>query len=95
MVWEWMPGLLAGFFIQNKFKMSKNKYTIHNMEFTCPECGVVNKFRQYDVPEQGREFRYCDPEDGGCDKLLVVKTKTKIEHTVTAHKIEGFNEKVL
>ena len=53
-------------------------------KFDCPYCGYVNsKFYTGTNPTPSsiswNEVMYCDLENGGCDRLMVVNATLKIE----------------
>lgn len=55
--------------------------------WTCPYCGHTNHHQQRPespyYPE--REVTYCDPDEGGCDKLVVVEPAVTV--TANAYKV--------
>lgn len=72
--------------------MAKTKITRSDQYFKCPECGFTNKRYSMDFElTSTTEIVYCDSEEGGCDKQIVIKKKLKIETEVKAYKIEGLN----
>ncbi len=40
---------------------------------TCPHCGFLNKISSQFLENRNPKAIYCDSEEGGCDKLFVVK----------------------
>lgn len=62
--------------------------------WTCPHCGLDNVgFGHVPVAAETNYehvesvFGYCYPDDGGCDREVVLRVTTV--STATAHKIEG------
>lgn len=70
----------------------KPKIKLGKLSFTCPECGHVNTYH-HSSPIYGKiEVIYCDIEDGGCNKQMVVKTTVQVTGKVEAFKIQNLNK---
>lgn len=77
---------------RDKGPKKEGVYQFGHIEFTCPECGHVNKRANWNTPGlNDTRTLYCDIESGGCDKEIAVRTKVSLSTKITAHKIEGLN----
>jgi hypothetical protein len=47
----------------------------NSASFLCPYCDHVNTYRSYKAPiGKNYNFEYCDTEEGGCGKRVLLKT---------------------
>lgn len=54
--------------------------------WVCPHCGFNNLIRQHPTAVEAL-IRYCDVEEGGCDRPSIVRAVARLDTYVT--KIEG------
>lgn len=59
------------------------------INWKCPYCGFINKQR-LDTSSPMAYLRYCDSDEGGCDKQVVVKVQREIK--TIAYKISDEHE---
>lgn len=66
------------------------KITLIDIGVKCPECKHINKF-QSKAFSTGTHFELirCQMDDGGCDRLMVLKSKIEVKGEFEGLKIEN------
>lgn len=73
----------------NNLKHRSKTISAGRMSFVCPLCDHKNTYNSMDFPKRGVQSLviYCDGEEGGCDKEIVIKKHVKQDFVITVHKI--------
>jgi len=59
--------------------------TFRDISFKCPYCGHLNNWTEYSfLTGTDHQFHYCNSDDGGCDKKLIIESKVTTELKITA-----------